>query len=147
MKHFFAKFALSDALGRRGEDQAERFLRRIGYRIVGRNVTNPFGRRLGEIDIVAEKGNKLYFVEVKSVSCASLPGSDGQVTLPGKEGDGYRPEENMHPKKLERLFRTIETYVLERKIGDKEWQLDLLCVFLNMADRTARVRMIENIVC
>ena len=133
----------SQKTGELGEGIAATYLRNKGFKILERNYT----RKWGEIDIVAEKGNKLYFVEVKSVSCASLPGSDGQVTLPGKEGDGYRPEENMHPKKLERLFRTIETYVLERKIGDKEWQLDLLCVFLNMADRTARVRIIENIVC
>ena len=49
------------ALGSWGEDRAARFLRRKGYRIVERN----FSTRLGEIDIIAEKGGIVAFVEVK----------------------------------------------------------------------------------
>ena len=49
------------ALGDFGEEQAARCLRRKGYRIVERN----FRCRQGEIDIIAEKGGFLVFVEVK----------------------------------------------------------------------------------
>ena len=48
-------------LGDFGEEQAARYLRRRGYRIVERN----FRCRQGEIDIIAEKGGFLVFVEVK----------------------------------------------------------------------------------
>ena len=49
------------ALGDFGEEQAARCLRRKGYRIVERN----FRCRQGEIDIIAEKGGYIVFVEVK----------------------------------------------------------------------------------
>ena len=47
-------------LGRRGEDEAARFLKRLGYQILAR------GRRLasGELDLVALDGRTLVFVEV-----------------------------------------------------------------------------------
>ncbi len=49
-------------LGRRGEEQAARFLRRLGYKILAR------GRRLasGELDLVALDGRTIVFVEVKT---------------------------------------------------------------------------------
>lgn len=49
------------ALGTFGEEQAARYLRRRGYRIVERN----FRCRQGEIDIIAERRGYLVFVEVK----------------------------------------------------------------------------------
>lgn len=47
--------------GRTGEDEAEKILKRKGYRILERN----FRTRFGEIDIVAEDKDCLVFVEVK----------------------------------------------------------------------------------
>jgi putative endonuclease len=49
-------------LGREGESRAERFLRSRGYRIVARNVRTPSG----ELDLIAEDGAVLVFVEVKA---------------------------------------------------------------------------------
>ena len=61
--------------------------------------------------------------------------------------DEYRPEENVHPGKIKRLHRAIQTYLLERKIKDnQEWQLDIAVVLLNLKDKTARVSLIEDIV-
>jgi len=48
--------------GRIGEEQAGRFLQRRGYRILDRNAR--LGR--GELDIVAQCGELLVFVEVKT---------------------------------------------------------------------------------
>lgn len=53
-----------DALGRRGEELAARFLEDAGYRIVERN----WRCRRGEIDIIARTGDTLVFVEVKTRS-------------------------------------------------------------------------------
>ena len=49
-------------LGRRGEEEAARFLEREGWRVVGRNV------RVGrcEVDLIVTRGDVLAFVEVKS---------------------------------------------------------------------------------
>jgi len=48
--------------GRLGEDEAARFLEARGWTILGRNIRS--GRR--EVDLIAQKGGILAFVEVKS---------------------------------------------------------------------------------
>jgi len=63
------------------------------------------------------------------------------------ETDDHRPEENVHPWKLRRLHRAIQTYLLDKKVSDEiEWQLDVVAVFLDMKTREARVRIIENVI-
>lgn len=49
-------------LGRIGEEKVAQFLKNRGYIIVKRNWRD----RYGEIDIIAEKGNIVAFVEVKT---------------------------------------------------------------------------------
>src|SRR3989338_8799484 len=116
-------------IGDIGEEVAVKYLERKGFRILERNYL----RKWGEIDIVAEKGQLLSFIEVKSVS-----------REPGK---GYRPEENMHPAKLKRLHRVIQTYLLDRKVPDsKEWRVDVACVYLDFSTRKAKVEMLENVI-
>lgn len=120
----------SQKIGELGEDIACKYLDRKEYTILERNYT----KKWGEIDIVAQKNNKIYFVEVKS---------QNQVDV---THETIRPEENMHPKKLQRLSRTIQTYVLEKTIGEVDWQFDLIVVLLNENKKTAHVRRIENII-
>lgn len=145
-------------IGEIGENVAVKFLVKHGFSVIERNYT----KKWGEIDIVAEKQGKLFFVEVKSVSSSFAPPSpkatDGQskatadkrVTLPDvsrETKDDYRPEDNMHPWKLKRLGRTIQTYLLSNKVPeDKEWQVDLLVVYLNMETRQARVKVVSDII-
>jgi len=50
------------ALGQRGELAAERFLKKLGYKIVARGESS----RLGELDLVAVDGRTVVFVEVKT---------------------------------------------------------------------------------
>jgi putative endonuclease len=50
------------SLGERGEEHAARYLRRLGYHIVGRQVDMG----AGELDIVAVDGRTVVFVEVKT---------------------------------------------------------------------------------
>jgi putative endonuclease len=52
------------ALGRRGEDLAQRFLQRSGMVIVDRNYRMASGA--GEVDLVGWEADRLVFVEVKS---------------------------------------------------------------------------------
>jgi len=49
-------------VGKRGEELAAAYLAKAGYRIMERNYRCIFG----EIDIVAEEGDSIVFVEVKS---------------------------------------------------------------------------------
>jgi putative endonuclease len=105
------------------------------FSILARNYT----KKWGEIDIVAEKDKKLYFIEVKSVVKNNFDDVSGET-------DGYRPEDNMHPWKLKRLSRAIQSYILSKNLDDREWQFDLLVVALNLKDKRARVRVVEDIV-
>jgi putative endonuclease len=58
----FRELPHTRAQGREGEDEAERWLKRRGYRIVERN----FSCKAGEIDIIARDGEVLCFVEIKA---------------------------------------------------------------------------------
>lgn len=108
-----------------GENVACVFLEKHGFKILDRNYL----RKWGELDIVAEKGGMTHFIEVKSVSVDSH----------------IRAEENMHPGKIMRLHRAIQTYLLDKKI-DQDWQLDLAVVKIDEKARKATVEMIDNIV-
>ncbi|MFH1366035.1 MAG: YraN family protein [Patescibacteria group bacterium] len=136
--------SITQKTGEIGENIAVKFLVKHGFLILERNYT----KKWGEIDIVAEKANKLYFIEVKSVSRHI---SDTRDMLKNKVTcetyDNYNPEDNMHPWKLKRLSRTIQTYLLSEKIPDeKEWQIDLLVVFLDIKNKKAKVKVVSDII-
>jgi len=123
--------------GEIGENIATRFLVKHDFLILNRNYT----KKWGEIDIVAEKADKLYFIEVKSVSKYDLNNVTHETM------DQYHPEDNMHPWKLKRLSRTIQTYLLSEKIPDeKEWQVDLLVVFLDIESKKAKIKVVNDII-
>ena len=50
-------------IGVYGERAVALYLRRGGFRVVGKNVA----RRTGELDLIAQKGKTLHFIEVKSM--------------------------------------------------------------------------------
>jgi len=146
-------------IGEIGENIAIKFLVKHGFSIKERNYT----KKWGEIDIIAEKQGKLYFIEVKSVSRITLetlpqhsPEKRGSpLSFQEKTGDeviretsdDYRPEDNMHPWKLKRMARTIQTYMLSDRIPeDIEWQVDLLVIYLDLENKKAKVKVIDDIV-
>ena len=49
-------------LGRRGEDAAARYLKRLGYTIVARGHRD----NIGEVDLIAVDGRTVVFIEVKT---------------------------------------------------------------------------------
>ena len=120
--------------GEIGENVAVRFLMKHDFSILDRNYT----KKWGEIDIVAEKNNKIYFIEVKSVN-RDLPAQAGTL-------DQYKPEDNMHPWKLKRLSRVIQTYLLSKNTDEKEWQVDLLVVFLDLKNKNAKIKVVKDII-
>ncbi len=140
VKHIMPKVFTSNTqkIGEIGENIACEFLMKHGFSVIERNYT----KKWGEIDIIAEKSNKIYFIEVKSVSRATLP----DVSHETKGNDEYRPEDNMHPWKLKRLSRTIQTYILSKKLDEREWQVDLLVVYMDIRNRTARVKVMSDII-
>ncbi len=54
--------ARSQKFGKKNEELAIGFLKRLGYRVLERNFRTP----MGEVDIIARDGDTLVFVEVKA---------------------------------------------------------------------------------
>ena len=126
-------------IGKIGETLACDFLVKQGFLIKDRNYLKPWG----EIDIVAQKGSDLRFVEVKTVTRHFYRSTPRQSL--GQE-DNYEPEDNIHPWKLKRLGRAMETYLLEKRIGDNvDWQLDALSVYLDGEGRLINIEILEDI--
>ena len=137
MKNFTSN---SQKIGQLGEEMACMFLMKHGFSILERNYT----KKWGEIDIIAQKGEKRYFIEVKSASVSSF---DFIMDKNREEGSTMqRPEENMHPWKMKRLRRVVETYLISKRLGYVDWQFDLLVVYLDLDNRKARVKVVENII-
>ncbi|HEY4506029.1 MAG TPA: YraN family protein [Candidatus Paceibacterota bacterium] len=118
-----------------GEGIAVLWLQKNGFTVRDRN----YRKKWGEIDIIAEKGGKIHFVEVKTVTRRF-----------GQSADYYEAEDNIHPWKLKRLSRAIETYLLSKKLEDYEFCLDAIVVEvgpsteLGAGDR-AKIRYIPDI--
>jgi putative endonuclease len=136
MKNFISN---TQKIGELGEDVACKYLNKKGFLVLERNYT----KKWGEIDIIAQKDNILYFIEVKSKSVSSL---DFIAKKLDKFDGQMRPEDNMHPWKLKRISRTIQTYLIHMRIGNTRWQFDLIVVYLDLELRKARVKRIENII-
>jgi putative endonuclease len=135
-KNFSKEPTEKQKIGQIGEDCACEHLEKNGYRVIERNYL----KKWGEIDIVAKKGQKIHFIEVKSVS--RRLDSVTHVT-----NDQYNPEDNMHPWKLERLGRAVQSYLLDRNIPDEvEWQFDLVTAYIDIDKRLSRVELLEDIV-
>ncbi len=103
--------------GRRGEALAAEYLRERGFKIIDRNVANPHGKRLGEIDIVAQIKGEIVFVEVK--------------TLVAWEGGAeYLPEHQVTRSKLAKLERIAEYYLRQRGWVDQSYRFDVIAITL-----------------
>jgi len=149
-------------IGEIGENIAVKFLMKHGFAVLERNYT----KKWGEIDIIAKKSDKLYFIEVKSVSRRTIPQNVTRETPKSSQNninrvthgtfdshfaratrDEYQAEDNMHPWKLKRLSRTIQTYLMSNRIHeDREWQLDLLVVYLDIENKKAQIKVVPDIV-
>lgn len=125
-------------IGNLGEDLACKFLTKRGLEILERNYL----KKCGEIDIIAKNKEKLHFIEVKSVSCEINP-----IVSPETTNNEYRPEDNVHPWKLERLSKTIQLYLIEREVSDEtDWQLDIITVYIDKNNLKAKIGLIENVI-
>jgi len=123
-----------------GEDIAARHLKKLGLKIVDRNYL----KKWGEIDIVSretsENKDKIHFVEVKTVSYETMDMLKKAVSY-----GTWRPEENVHPEKVKRLHRTIESWLMEHNC-QAEWQIDVISVRIVPRERFSTIKIIENVI-
>lgn len=124
-------FHSSSELGILGEELGERYLKEKGYRILQKNYCNTVGKRLGEIDIVAEKSQELVFIEVKS----RLGALDSTIV----------PEANITREKLRKLERIAQCYLREKRSEKRPYHFDALSVLYDPAIKKAYIRHLEHI--
>lgn len=111
-------------LGNRGERAAVRYLRSLGYRIVGRNVRN----RAGEVDIIALDGSVLVFVEVKTrKSCAA-----------------GAPEEAVDHHKQRQLIRAASMYLAQRGMQNHRFRFDVISIIWPEGTKTPEIRHYQH---
>lgn len=126
-----ARFLLQSLTGGLGERLGCRYLKEKGYTIIETNYCNTSGKRLGEIDIVAKKGGKLFFVEVKT-------------RLVSGESDVF-PEENITREKLRKLERIALHYLREHRLVDYPYSFDALAILYDSSQKKAKIRHLESI--
>lgn len=123
-------------IGAWGEEIAVGYLKRQNLVILERNYL----KKWGEIDVVARGTGKIRFVEVKTVSYETKADLEAAV-LRGT----WRPEENVHYHKIQRLNRAIESWLMEHNYQG-EWEIDVIGVRLVSREKYATVKYIPNVI-
>jgi len=92
--------------GKRGEEEAEKYLTKKGLQIIGRRV------RAGhkEIDLLAKDGEQLVFVEVKAIWERSF---------------GF-PEERVTEAKKRKLIEAVYDYLNRNKMPETSFRWDFV---------------------
>jgi putative endonuclease len=116
----------SRELGAFGEAAAERYLLSRGYGILAR------GWRIkgGEIDLIAEHGGEVVFVEVKT-------------RYPGEYGD---PEEAVTAAKRVRLRRAVFAWLGTQPTRHRRFRIDVIALRVDPDGGKTRLKHIMNAV-
>ena len=93
-------------LGKLGEKNAEKYLKKLGYKIVAVNKVTPFG----EIDIVAKDKDYTVFIEVKA-----------------RSSDAFGvPSEAVDKRKREKYYKVASEYLLINGLTDTPCRFDVI---------------------
>ncbi len=98
-------------LGKRGEDIAENYLKKRGYKILARN----FRIKGGEVDIIAEKDGEVVFVEVKTRSSEEF--------MPVIEAVDFH--------KRKRIRKAAEVFLLAKGLYAKPCRFDVITIVVS----------------
>lgn len=117
--------------GRKGEDVAVQFLKKLNYRILERNYVNKKGYRVGEIDIVAQEGKEIVFVEVKTRKRL------GEYDIP--------PEMFVDKYKMRHLQQSSFCYLKENKRIEEKYRFDVIGVTYYGKGESVQIRHLKNV--
>jgi putative endonuclease len=107
-------------LGAWGEEQACQFLVRQGFSVVERNFHAP----MGELDIIARKGDDWYFIEVKTRQRGALA-NDLAITQ----------------SKRHKLEKTVRHYCFKRSLTEGSFILAGLVVEVDKPTKNVAFRL------
>lgn len=97
-------------IGKFGEDEAEKYLKQKGYKILERN----FSCKRGEIDIIALDKSEIVFIEIKSRLSLKFGLASEAVTK----------------YKLKHIYKTAEYYLYKRNLLNENTRIDVIEVYI-----------------
>ncbi len=109
--------------GDASEQLAEQYLVERGYKILDRQ----FLTRIGEIDLVAEQGGEIVFVEVKARHTDEF---------------GY-PEAAVTKLKLRKIANTAEIYLRLKGLTERSFRVDVVAIEHNFSP--PQITLIEGV--
>ncbi len=112
------------ALGKWGEERAAEYLTEKGYHMLERNYRTPYG----ELDLIAQEGDALVFVEVKTRTTMSF---------------GF-PEEAITPRKKQHLIEAAQAFLQAYPELDGDWRIDVIAVQRRAAPQLPLIEHFEN---
>lgn len=115
-------------LGKKGEELAFAYLRKLGYKVLIRN----YRVRFGEIDIIAKDSGVLAFIEVKTRIGTSF---------------GW-PFESITPRKQRQLSKVALEFMGRHGFHDKPARFDVIAVLFDRGQApptdSAKIELIKN---
>lgn len=120
-----------------GEGIALKFLMKHSFTLLERNYLRPWG----EIDLIVKKAKETHFIEVKTSVSYEMDGEDTKKA----SREISRPEDNIHPMKLRRMHKAIQTYCMQHDIGEEEIFVDAIIVKVSRDYTKAKVTFIDNV--
>lgn len=112
-------------IGRRGEEEAYFYLRRLGYIIIARNYRSPHHR--GELDLVGWHGDVLCFIEVKTRTTRDVKPAEAAV-------------DRIKQQELALVAREFMRHIAR----PCQWRLDVLAVYYDRGLRRPTFELFQN---
>ncbi len=111
-------------LGADGESAVSKYLERRGFTVICKNYVSRFG----EIDIIAERGELLIFVEVKTRKACYFPVS--MVVTRSKQ---------------KKIIKTAKMFLLKNNISGKACRFDVATVLVSdISNNNYKIDYIKN---
>ena len=112
--------------GRRGEEDAYFYLRRLGYMMVARNFRSP--NRRGEIDLIGWHEDVLCFVEVKTRTTHDV-----------------KPAEAAVDREKRREILAVGREYLRHLPPSCPWRLDVVSVYYEQGSSQPQIELFRNV--
>jgi len=143
---------VANPIGKKGEDEAVKYLQKKGYKILERN----FQGRQGEIDIIAVEpglGSKQISSLPSSTSLRYPNGCSGEkeqtlVFIEVKTRRSYQygtPAESIRHAKIANILITAGYYVATHKNLPEAQRVDAIAVTMDGNEEVTEIEQIENI--
>ncbi len=112
-------------LGHKGEEIAAEYLLKKGYRILEKNYYS----RYGEIDLVAQNGGAIVFVEVKTRRNRSFG----------------NPEDSVTPEKIDRILKAGLMWLQAHPNTPEDWRVEVISILLDDGQDVLDIRHFVDI--